>query len=75
MPPVSFATLSLVPHRRILFNQLADVRLFTGIAFGGHTGTAVAADFFIPSLLRMIFADPPDAVTDCAIGICRHATT
>jgi hypothetical protein len=69
--------LSLVPRRRILFNYLADVRLFAlfnGVAFAGHTGSAVAADFFIPSHVRVIFADPPDAATDWAIRVCHHAT-
>jgi hypothetical protein len=53
-----------VTRRRILFNDLADVRLFTGIAFAGHARAAVAADFFIPRLLRLVFTDPPDAVTN-----------
>jgi hypothetical protein len=71
--PVTVATLLLVTPRRILFNHFSNVRLFTGIAFAGHTGATVAADFFIPSLLRVIFADPPDAVTDCAVGICHQS--
>jgi hypothetical protein len=63
--PVTLPTLP-VTRRRILFNHLADIRLFTGIAFAVHAGSTVAADFFIPSLLRVIFTDPPDAATDWA---------
>ncbi|XIA63294.1 hypothetical protein ACFIOY_29525 [Bradyrhizobium sp. TZ2] len=67
-----FGAPALSARRRTLFNHLTDVRLFTGIAFAGHTGTAVAADFFIPRLLRVVFTDPPDAVTDCAGRIGHH---
>ena len=59
-------------RQRILFNHLADVSLFTRIASAGHTGTTVAADFFIPSLVWVILANPADAVTDWAIGICHR---
>jgi hypothetical protein len=44
----------LVPRRRTLFHHSADVRLFTffnGIAFAGHTGTAVAAKLTVPWLV------------------------
>lgn len=38
----------------------------------GHTGTALAADFLVPRLLRVVLAAPPDAVTDRAIRICHQ---
>jgi hypothetical protein len=61
------------PSKRVsLLNHLADFRLFTGIAFAGHTGATVAADLFIPSLLRVILANPADAVTDRAIRVCHE---
>ena len=64
----------LQPSKRVsLLNHLADFRLFTGIAFAGHTGATVAADLFIPSLLRVILANPADAVTDYAVGICHQS--
>ena len=59
----------LVTRPRTVFHHSADVRLVTGIAFAGHTGTAGTTDFFVPRLLRVIFANPPDAVTDFAVRI------
>jgi hypothetical protein len=63
-----------VPRRRTLFHYSADVRLFIGIAFARHTGTAVAAKLTVPWLVRMVLTDPPDAVTDWAIRICHQLT-
>jgi hypothetical protein len=56
----------------VLFgDDFAYVRLVAAIAPARHPCPTLATELFIPSAIRMVFADPPHAKTDGTVFIHR----
>ena len=54
-----------VPRSRRLFDEAVCARLIIlPIAFAGHSRSAHTTELFMPSQVRVVFADPPEAKTN-----------